>query len=109
MTDETNFTDKPADAGLPTQTTKTETTTTTEASGPPQPAESMIGGVSGRFKIVYALTIGAIFLPILYLIALIAGRTVDPTVFLSIYSAYLGVAAGASGTYIGGQAQKPKT
>jgi len=68
----------------------------------------MIRGASGRFWIVLILTVGAVLIPILYMVALIFGRTIDPTVFLSIYGAYLGVAAIGIGTYLGGEKQKPK-
>lgn len=106
MNDETTILQKPKTSTQ--ETVSTETKTTTETTGAPKPSETMINGASGRFWIVLLLGFGAVFIPILYLVAVICGRTVDATVFLSIYGAYLGPASIGIGVYLGAQSQKPK-
>lgn len=110
--DETEFIEKPkpvAPAATKTETeTQTSTTSTSTVAGSGNIKEpSTWLGMSGRFWITFLLIAGLIELPTLYLIVVIYGFTVDATIFMGIFTAYIGVAGMAVGTYLG-QNPKPK-
>lgn len=96
MTDETQFTEKPK------TTVETQTTTTSRSIGKTTPPdESQVWGASGRFWITFMLAIGVPLLPILWLVSAICGVTIDATMFLGIFTAYIGTAGTIIGAYIG--------
>lgn len=117
MDDQTTITTKdelkPTDQGptpppaTPKQVTQTETKISSTSVGPEKPNESLIHGISGRFWITLILAIGLIILPMSYLLVITCGFSVDASVFMGIFTAYIGVASVAVGTYLG-QAPKPK-
>lgn len=106
MQDETTFTPKPEPPKKPTETVSTETTTTSTVTGPKKD-ETMLLGASGRFWITFVMAFGLLELPTLYLLVVIFGRTVDATIFLGIFTAYIGVAGMGIGTYLGQNKPKP--
>lgn len=97
MQDETQFIEKPKSS----VETQTETTTTSTTVGKPPPDESMVWGASGRFWITFILAIGIVLLPTLWLAAALFGVTIDATMFLGIFTAYVGTAGTITGAYIG--------
>lgn len=104
MEDNTTFIEKPKDDAK--QVVETKVTSTSSHTGRPR-RDGNIGGMSGRFWITLLLGFGLLALPVLYLISIMTGKTIDAATFLGVFTAYIGVAGMAVGTYLG-QNQQPK-
>ena len=95
----------------PKEVSTTTTTVETKIIGKPRPEESTFLGASGRFWITLVLCVGLILigtigaLGAMGIVAPRGGATQDVPAFVNIFTAYIGVAGIAIGTYLGQKTQ----